>query len=116
MNNKYRVFDKVGYFDKKTNEIDTGIVVEVKKVETIFGTKHFYVLDNEIILIEEAVQFVDDDFYIKTPRGTFIIKKTFETHKQAAEQGFGYWFTYKNHDIYSRTIENKATFGVRTRS
>lgn len=39
--------------------------------------------------------------YLDTPRGKLRIEKCIESAEKAKEQGYGYYFTHKEHDIYA---------------
>lgn len=59
MGNKFKVYDNIGYFDKEMNRIETGVIVEIKEIETMFGNKYYcYVLDTEIMLLERDIRFI----------------------------------------------------------
>jgi len=45
---------------------------------------------------------------IQTPRGTLKIQKTYPTTKEAKENGYGYYFTYNNIDIYIKSIDENG--------
>lgn len=40
------------------------------------------------------------DVYLKTPSGTFLIHETFKSEEGARKNGYVYYFTHENADIY----------------
>ena len=43
-----------------------------------------------------------DKFYIRTPRGNFPISIIYDNKEEATNNGWGYWFSYNEYDIYSK--------------
>lgn len=51
--------------------------------------------------LKEIVGGKEVAYLVATPRGTFRIVLEFETRKQAVANGFGYYFTHEEYDIYA---------------
>ena len=48
----------------------------------------------------ERKEDIMKDVYLKTPRGTFHIHETFASEEEARKNGYEYYFTHENVDIY----------------
>jgi len=66
-------------------------------------------INEELGIVSEVVSIpspVELD-QLKTPRGTFKIKYTFDNDQDAKDHGYGYYFTHDDFAIYIRPIEGK---------
>lgn len=46
--------------------------------------------------------------YFNTPRGRFIIHDVIESRQKAEEQGYGYYFTHDQYDVFTFHLENNC--------